>query len=83
MVTGVGKFAMSVPKLNVKTWPRYVTYWDQSEPFARVPPSMIASAFSASGVRPGNFAMMDCTGLPGIARGMKKLRVIATHAATK
>ena len=38
----------------------------------------------ASGVRPGNCEeMISWTGLPGIARGMKKLAVIATHAATK
>jgi hypothetical protein len=30
----------------------------------------------------GNFAITFCTALPGIARGMKKLMVSATQAAT-
>jgi hypothetical protein len=71
-----------MPKLKWDTSTRYAQYWSQSDP-GWPTPSMACSAWYAEGCRLGNFAMMLSTAFPGIARGMKKLTVSATQAATR
>ena len=79
--TWAGYSLTLVPKLKCRMSSRYATYWCQSEPGCPTP-SNASIARKAEGCRLGNLAMMLLTALPGIRRGMKKLRVSATHAAT-
>ena len=47
-----------------------------------VPPSSARSEWSACGLRCGCSATRTCAGLPGMRRGIMKLRLIAAHRVT-
>ena len=81
--TGAGKNENERPRSPCSRLFQYSTYWLHRLRSSSSPNSTYSESIASELSCPWYRLMRDCTGSPGIRRGMTKLSVIAAHAVTR